>query len=613
MTTHRYDNQVHPDNVYGHTLDLLRRHAADGPGDGIHVDLACGFGNIAEYVRDELGLTYVGVDIDDEELNAVRDRGFEAHALDLMADDLTARLDTLVAGRTVVSVSFLDGLEHLTDGSTALGAVRHLVRNEPAVAVLSVPNVTHLDVATKAVLGSWDYTESGLLDRTHYRLWSARGLTESLASAGLDVVEQYDVEMEHSDQAFPDGHVGLSRTTSMGAWLHAVRDRVEPHAFTNQFVWALRATGPTSPTVDQASSDEEDTTPFLSVVMRTQGRRPQELREALLCLAAQTVSDFEVVLVAHHANGGDRRQVLSLLDEQPAHLRERVRLVALDDGGRSACLNFGLSEARGAYVAILGEDDNVFANWVERLKEGAVAYPGTVVRGVPLDQLVTRAVVGPHTGVKALAAPLPAYGGLFSLSEHLTAGPGRPLCFAFPRSLYLDLGLKFDEAMDSAEQLDFLLQAAELAGMTDLAEVVAIYHSEPEDVSSTAGSSEERIAVWERALDRIHARPYLLSPGGTRQLAQDRAHTDELQAQNVVQLGLKDDHIVNIEAMLDAERTRVADLTARLQSQRQRSRQLKRRVRKLRRLAGNGDQGAATRRSVLRRLASRLRSPRQPG
>ena len=38
----------------------------------------------------------------------------------------------------------------------------------------------------------------------------------------------------------------------------------------------------------------------MTVLMRTQGTRPATLQEALLSLAAQTVQDFEVLLLAHN-------------------------------------------------------------------------------------------------------------------------------------------------------------------------------------------------------------------------------------------------------------------------------------------------------------------------
>ena len=40
--------------------------------------------------------------------------------------------------------------------------------------------------------------------------------------------------------------------------------------------------------------DVDGEVPFLSVVMRTQGKRICALKEALLCLYAQTCRDFEV-------------------------------------------------------------------------------------------------------------------------------------------------------------------------------------------------------------------------------------------------------------------------------------------------------------------------------
>ena len=39
-----------------------------------------------------------------------------------------------------------------------------------------------------------------------------------------------------------------------------------------------------------------DARPFLSIITRTQGRRPHTLTEVLVCLTAQTDTDFELLL-----------------------------------------------------------------------------------------------------------------------------------------------------------------------------------------------------------------------------------------------------------------------------------------------------------------------------
>uniref|UniRef100_UPI0010A83135 class I SAM-dependent methyltransferase n=1 Tax=Cellulomonas telluris TaxID=2306636 RepID=UPI0010A83135 len=149
---HKYDNEVQPDNKFGHTLRLLEQHLpVDLGDDGVHLDLACGFGHIAEPITDRFGLHYIGVDLDDQELDEVRRRGLEAHAADLTDPDVAERLRKVLDGRRLVSVTFLDGLEHLTNGTYALNALGELLAEHRAVAVTSVPNVTHLDVGIKTL------------------------------------------------------------------------------------------------------------------------------------------------------------------------------------------------------------------------------------------------------------------------------------------------------------------------------------------------------------------------------------------------------------------------------------------------------------------------------
>jgi len=74
-----YDNAFQTDNVYGHALDLLVRHRLRAPAEGIHLDIGCGYGRIAEPLVAKLGLKYVGCDADPAGLQSLRERGFETH------------------------------------------------------------------------------------------------------------------------------------------------------------------------------------------------------------------------------------------------------------------------------------------------------------------------------------------------------------------------------------------------------------------------------------------------------------------------------------------------------------------------------------------------------
>jgi hypothetical protein len=557
VTRHHYDNEVHPDNVYGHTLELLRRHVpATGPEGGVpvHLDVACGFGNIAEHVRDELHLDYVGLDLDPDELRALEGRGFEVHEVDLMAGALAARLREVVAGRRVASITFLDGLEHLVDGSGALAALAALAGEHDALLVTSVPNVTHLDVATKAVLGQWDYTPSGLLDRTHFQLWSLASLTRAFDRAGLEVVDRYDVELEHSDQHFPEDHVGLSSATSLGAWISAVREDAAPHRFTNQFVWASRATTPRPETTAEPAGAEPR--PFISFLLRTSGEHPESLDETLLSLASQTVTDFEVIVL-----GDADDEVLADLDRQlaehPPTLRERIVLLPAR-GSTAQVLNAGLAAARGSYVA-LSDDLTWFGHWIESAVEAARAFPGRCVRGLVLEQEVTSVDVGGAAGVRAVGAPRRAGDAAFSLREHVVAPRASTYGVAFPRSLFEHLGVGFDERLGTAAVRRHLLRAIELAGVAETLEVVAVHQ-----LRGAASSREESEEDLRLLVDEIDATPWL-SPVGSATQAVLAAEVPEDGPDAEELLRLKDDHIANLEGMLEERDARITRLQQKLE------------------------------------------------
>jgi SAM-dependent methyltransferase len=85
-------------------------------------------------------------------------------------------------------ILFGDVLEHLKDPLTSLReAALHLA---PAGAVvISVPNIAHADVKVALIKGTFPYSESGLLDRTHISFFTKESLIELVREAGLAVVE----------------------------------------------------------------------------------------------------------------------------------------------------------------------------------------------------------------------------------------------------------------------------------------------------------------------------------------------------------------------------------------------------------------------------------------
>jgi 2-polyprenyl-3-methyl-5-hydroxy-6-metoxy-1,4-benzoquinol methylase len=84
-------------------------------------------------------------------------------------------------------VVFNDVLEHLVDPWAALSAsLSHLTANGTVVA--SIPNVRNLrTIFDLAVRGNWTYVDMGVLDRTHLRFFTRRGINSLFGDSGYEV------------------------------------------------------------------------------------------------------------------------------------------------------------------------------------------------------------------------------------------------------------------------------------------------------------------------------------------------------------------------------------------------------------------------------------------
>lgn len=83
---------------------------------------------------------------------------------------------------------FGDVLEHLRD---PLAALRHAVTKlkPTGFVVTSMPNVAHGDVRLSLLHGSFRYSETGLLDRSHLRFFTLESVRALLREAGLVIVD----------------------------------------------------------------------------------------------------------------------------------------------------------------------------------------------------------------------------------------------------------------------------------------------------------------------------------------------------------------------------------------------------------------------------------------
>jgi glycosyltransferase involved in cell wall biosynthesis len=243
---------------------------------------------------------------------------------------------------------------------------------------------------------------------------------------------------------------------------------------------------------------------FLTVLVRTQGKREEALKDALLCLASQTDSDFHVVILAHDAKGKNAAMLERIVARQEPSFRDRINIVPVKGGSRAKPLNVGIGHIRGNYVSVFDDDDLLFANWVEVFKEGANASPGTVQRAISAAQHVK-----PETwpqggdGYRTVTWPEVPYPETFEILDHFEVNKSPFMSIAFPAIIFTKLGLRFDEELSVCEDWDLILQAALLCGVNSLKELTSIYRMWDGVETSYTKHSEDS---WRASEAKVKAR-----------------------------------------------------------------------------------------------------------
>jgi len=147
------------------------------------IDVGCGGGGLGAVLkRARPGIQVRGIEIVPEQAEAARRVLDDAHAG-------RAEEPRPAHWPKPDCVVFADVLEHLADPWKTLRYWAAELETGGSV-VVSVPNVAHSSVLLALSSGRWDYTDVGIMDRTHLRFFTRDSLTRMLTDAGLRPVSR---------------------------------------------------------------------------------------------------------------------------------------------------------------------------------------------------------------------------------------------------------------------------------------------------------------------------------------------------------------------------------------------------------------------------------------
>jgi glycosyltransferase involved in cell wall biosynthesis len=255
--------------------------------------------------------------------------------------------------------------------------------------------------------------------------------------------------------------------------------------------------------------------PRFSTIVRTQGRRPDSLAEALASIAAQTYANHETLLIVHHPDPGTAAAVEAALpdDARPPGLR----VVAVTEGDRSRPLNVGLATADADYVCILDDDDYVTDRWLAAFAEAATSAPGTMLRAIALSEPWTSE--GGYQPVRVTGPRTRDYADTFDLLAHVSHNETPPCSVALPLAAMQHFGLEFDEELPVFEDWELFMRVAQICGVTSIDEETAIYRRIDHGNADTEVDEHIWHVTHARVIDRLSARPVLVPLGDARRVA----------------------------------------------------------------------------------------------
>jgi glycosyltransferase involved in cell wall biosynthesis len=149
------------------------------------IDIGCGEGYLAAELKKLGDNRITGID--------VLPKASETSSLD---DYYSADLDNGISSvirqlqnRRFTRAILLDVLEHLKKPETILDECHEILPPDGQL-IISVPNIANIAVRMSLLFGQFNYTERGLLDKTHLRFFTRKTARKMVESRGYEILEE---------------------------------------------------------------------------------------------------------------------------------------------------------------------------------------------------------------------------------------------------------------------------------------------------------------------------------------------------------------------------------------------------------------------------------------
>lgn len=149
--------------------------------NSVVLDIGCSSGNFGRTLIKEKGCKVDGIELDSEDVKRAKKELRNVWQLDIERDTLPKNLERYDY------IYFGDVIEHLVDPINTLKKIKPSLKKRTGKVIFSIPNMGHLMIRLDLLGGKFDYTETGLLDKTHLHFYTQNEVFRVFEEAGYKI------------------------------------------------------------------------------------------------------------------------------------------------------------------------------------------------------------------------------------------------------------------------------------------------------------------------------------------------------------------------------------------------------------------------------------------
>lgn len=148
------------------------------------LEIGCGTGETLSFIKSKYkNSTAVGIELTESAAELASKK------IDLVKNIDVENYNLLTELGKFDLILLLDVLEHLKDPWIILKSLAENNLTSGGTVITSIPNARNHTLLIQLLLGNFEYTESGILDRTHLRFFTRKSMLKMIKEAGLNILE----------------------------------------------------------------------------------------------------------------------------------------------------------------------------------------------------------------------------------------------------------------------------------------------------------------------------------------------------------------------------------------------------------------------------------------